>query len=134
MPNNLLADKESRSNRIRRKLYVDDTSPRVSLGLLPDSCFENDLLEIDETVSDFKRRIDDDILASSSFKLTLGKIVHENKVVCEKLSNILHTHNRQIIWNVCLNLNESLEILLLKNLDYNPQKVARYIFFNLKCL
>lgn len=134
------SDKENHASKCTRKLFAGDNSPREmkpsnreSLGLLPESCLQDDLTclstsisalqEIDTNASTFKSvgRIDEDYFAVPHSRQVLGKI-SQNKFVREKLAEILHGHNRQIIWNLFQNLDENVHALLVKNLDFDQRK------------
>lgn len=106
---------------------------RESLGLLPESCLEDDvfcspnigiLLEIDSSASLVKKtsRIQDDVFIMQPSKRTTLDTICKDTTVREKLSELLHTHNRQILWNLLQILDDNLHVSIVKNLVFDQRK------------
>lgn len=133
-------DKENKHSKCMKKLFNDETLDsetkpvkRESLGLLPESCLEDDNfatltidvlqeIEINSSLVQKSAIIHENILFNSQpFKQTLEKLC-KHQVVTENLSKLLHTENRQIIWNIFENLNNNLHLTIVQNLVFDQRK------------
>lgn len=105
---------------------------RESLGLLPESCLDEDvfcspnmgiLSEIDSNASLVKKtsRVQDDFLILQPSKRTLENIC-KDKTVREKLSELLHGQNRHTVWNLLQILDDNLHVSIVKNLVFDQRK------------
>lgn len=131
-----------KENKVKctKKLFSEENSieeikpvKRESLGLLPESCFENDelfspsidvLQEINTNALPFLARtaiIQEDIFSEQPTKISLEYLCND-KCVRENVSDLLHKHNRQIIWNLSQILDDNLQVTIIKNLDFDQRK------------
>lgn len=138
----LFDDEDNQLRSCTKKLFAEnDLEPEVvnvkreSLGLLPESCFEDedlissglrDLEETGFTTSSLKNvnRVNENRFAVQRPRNILEKI-SQNKFAREKLADILHSHNRQHIWDLFQNLSESLHVSIVKNLAFDQRKNMR---------
>lgn len=135
--NSLIQKKNNKT--CTKKLFQDeskDVQPikRDSLGLLPESCYEDDISLLSPRHDTFMELQSNAMsilntpsaIPNDQFHLSLSKHslekVCKGREICEKLSQLLHTHNRQIIWNMFQNLDENLHIFIVKNLVIDQEK------------
>lgn len=131
-----VANKENKPSRCTKKLFGDENTridtnvvKRESLGLLPEICFEDDNVMSGDIMQDIELNspmvkgitvIPDDVFNFQPPKHTMERI-YRNKGICEELSKLLHSHNRQIVWNLFKNRNELLHLSIVKNLVFDQQ-------------
>lgn len=139
---NSSVDKENKPINCIIKLFNEENSineiqpvKRESLGLLPESCLEDDFLstninilqEMDENmIPQVKNSINYEDVFREPSKFSLGNLSKE-KFVRQNLSELLHQYNRQIIWSLFENLDDNLQVAIVKNIIFDEKKTNMYV-------
>lgn len=118
------------------EITIEEIKPpvkRESLGLLPESCLEDDeffsastniLQEIDTNALSILGKttmIQEEFPSEQTSKLSLENLC-KDKFVRENVSGLLHKHNRQVIWNLFQILDDNLQMSIVNNLNFDQRK------------
>lgn len=124
-------NKENRLVKCTKNLFPEENCllpKRESLGLLPEYNLEDidlstfDIMqEIDTNTQIIKKTmsIQEDINMKPLPSVQDLEKICKDPIICDKLTKLLHEHNRQLIWNLFQNLEEDSHVSIVKNLVFD---------------
>lgn len=112
---------QKKADKLKKCLFLEESDQgfkRDSLGLLPDSCFD----DYNDDGVDFLNNSKNNLTPLPYLDLHLPEYpknicekLFSDISVREKLRNLLLTHNRHLVWNVLQKLSDDLHLDVIKN-------------------